>query len=348
MDRQFAVSRVLFCQGIFNWRGAQYYIKPFSRFHKLRAEMIGQELIDKSYDCLSQEEMDDWLIHKGLWDSAREKELRGLEKDVETLKMGMVDMQFKSNEKEITRAALRKAEKEIERLEGIKYQYRYLTKEGMANHFKIQYLVGSALHRMDGGLALKQDFWRRGMHPLLNVAFTSYLENRLNDTHIRELARNDPWLAIWSAAESCGSLFGEPSADLTEEQKSLIMWTRAYENVRSAEDMNDTIINDDDIFDGWLLKQNKKKQGEKDASYVESKLTNPKIAASEHVFIMAETDEDVKRIAAANNKQAQMAKKTLMNDITQSETTAFKDTSEGREKMLAAYMEKQRGLSKRR
>lgn len=308
------------------------------------AESIYADIIDRLDDCISTEDVNYWMSDDniGLWSAQQESALEGFYDDVEKLKIKMIDARFQGDTKEKTRKMLRVAESEIARLEGIKNQYRYLTREGIAIHFKIQYLVGASLKKRSGSYVFKNDFWARRIHPLIKYATTQFLDTRLSEWEIRQLARTEPWLSIWNGAELSNGIFDYAAHELTDEQKSLIMWTRAYENARGAPEMGEDIIMDDDMFDGWMIKISKERKNSQSSSWIDSKMLSDKIRNSEHVFIIGETREDIERIENANTASAKAWKSQYMAEIRSSERVRDQDTSFGQNKMRQQLMNRKR------
>lgn len=304
------------------------------------AESLYNDILDRLDDCISSEDINYWMAHEniGLWNTQQETALEGFYTDVEKLKIKMIDARFQGDTKEKIRKMLRAAELEIAKLETIKNQYRYLTREGIAIHFKIQYLVGASLKKANGDYVFKQDFWNKRIHPLIKYGTIQFLDTRLGESEIRQLARTEPWLSIWNGAELTNGIFDYPAHELTDEQKSLIMWTRAYENARSVPEMGEDIIMDDDMFDGWMIKVSKERKNSQNSSWVDSQILSDKVRNSEHVFIIGETREDIDRIESANSAATKAWKNQYMAEIRSSERVRDQDTSFGQNKMRQQLM----------
>lgn len=343
-ERQQLVSRLMFCQSYFDWSNRSYYIDRFRAHDKMVAESLYTDILDRLDDCISSEDITFWMEHKeiGLWSAQQENALEGFYADTEKLKLKMIDSRFQSDTKEKTRRMLRAAESEIAKLETIKNQYRYLTREGIAIHFKIQYLVGASLKKRNGNYVFKSDFWKHRIHPLIKYATIQFLDTRLGEKEIRQLARTEPWLSIWGGAEATNGIFDYPAHELTDEQRSLIMWTRAYENARGTPEMGDDIIMDDDVFDGWMLKMSKERKNSQGASWVDSQILSDKVRNSEHVFIIGETREDIERIENSNTAAAKAWKSQYMAEIRSSDRVRDQDTSFGQNKMRQQLMNSRR------
>lgn len=345
--RDYYISRLLYCQDIFRWNKKEYFIYNFDALSKLRAEVIYESTIKKLSYCISQDDIIPWMVAYKYWSESQENALSGFKLDIEKIKIEMFGAHFESNKRESLRKMLRKAESEATKLESIKNQFNYITREGIALHQKTQYLIGTAIKDASHKRFLKDGFWDKRLHPIIGHATNHYLNSRLSERQIRDLARNEPWQSIW-ASHDVVQLFKCEAGDLSEEQKALIMWTRAYENARSSGELSSNIIHDDDLFDGWLLKQNKDKQVDEDRAWLDKKLANTKVAGHEHIFVMAETEEDIKRLNNLNDKTAKATKQILFKEIDQHGQLKDQDTSIGQSKLREQYIAQRSARAKMR
>lgn len=97
---------------------------------------------------------------------------------------------------------------------------------------------------------------------LYHEANISLLRQLLNDTSItikdiREVAHSTEWRLMWTLnRENLSQLFNIPIGDLNLNQKLLIYWSRIYDSAfESTEPPSVQIIEDDDLFDDWLLER---------------------------------------------------------------------------------------------
>ena len=110
---------------------------------------------------------------------------------------------------------------------------------------------------------------------------------------------------------------------------------------------SDSVINDDDMLDGWFIIQNKKQDKERAESELESRVSNDKISNSEEVFVFAETQQDVDAINSVNSYQAQMVKKERMEVLQQKGEAQDLDFRDQRLKMTQMSNEQFKGKFRR-
>ena len=74
---------------------------------------------------------------------------------------------------------------------------------------------------------------------------------------IRQIARSEYWKGYYLTHEQ--GVFGKPVGDLNPEQLSLLTSTRMYARIAEHPDSPDqSVIDDDDVLDGWVLYQTEK------------------------------------------------------------------------------------------
>jgi len=139
----------------------------------------------------------------------------------------------------------------------------------------------------------------------------------LSESKIRELARTEPWRTLWQLNSSeTFKLFSNNGRELSHDQKNLLVWSTMYDNVQESMDCpTEDVINDDDMLDGWFLIQTKKRKEEKSSNELDN--MNPKIANSQEVYIMANSQEDRQRIDNLNSREANFIKKQRSDIIKQ-------------------------------
>jgi hypothetical protein len=73
---------------------------------------------------------------------------------------------------------------------------------------------------------------------------------------------------------------------------------------------NEKVIEDDDCLDGWFIVQQRKRDKDKKQQEVDSMITNPKIANSQEIYVVAKDQESAQEIYDLNNP---LARNTIQN-----------------------------------
>lgn len=281
-------------------------------------EVYSEAILEGLY---TEEESVKELRNRGLWTKKEEEELEIAIKNIDKLKMGLYKS-FKKREKEAARFGLKQTREEITRLTTKKYKLFDKTAEYVANLSKIKFLIGKSLLKEDGDRVWNNNSFWRDTSTLLDEAYFHYITNRITESQIRDLSRNDPWRPIWICKNIENSVFGLPACKLTDDQKAIIAWSKLYDSCyEDQERPSDEVINEDDMFDGWLITKRKEREKETKKSKAETILTNEKIANSSEVFVMGAepgeetssfTQEDLEEIEDLNSDYSAGIKKERM------------------------------------
>ena len=148
----------------------------------------------------------------------------------------------------------------------------------------------------------------------INHVLMTYHSMLLSEEQVRELARNEPWKALWTLNETnTVNLFMNQDRELSIDQKNILIWSRMYDNIQESMDCpSDDVIADDDMLDGWFIVQRKKQEKERAERELDSSTKNSKITNADEVFVMAGSQNDIDRINTMNSTTGQMTKKERM------------------------------------
>ena len=310
-ERELLVSRIVSGR----LRFEDYYIGRPSAILKEKAEELYSETLRNAEleGVLLTEELEYILAHYGIWTDVDETTLKGINKDIETLKINLYNSHYRSNDTKQIKDLLGKAkDKQISYLSR-KHSHYHLTAAGCAFLAKTRYLIGRCLFKLKQRLfKTEKEYWDYDGN-LIDLALDHYNATRLNETQLRELARTDPWQSYYNCSKTP---FGKSIISLSEDQRSLLLWSKTYENVRKhPERPSESAIADDDMLDGWFIIQRKKQSREENKAKAEGLLTNEKIRNSQEVFIMAQTRDDIEAIDDLNDVGGQTVKRQRFNKI---------------------------------
>ena len=97
--------------------------------------------------------------------------------------------------------------------------------------------------------------------------------------------------------ENC---FGVSSSQWTDDQRTLVIFSKMYENAQQSLDCpSDEVFEDDDMFDGWMIDQRRKREEEMKKKQTDAVNTTNYGNAGE-VFIMAKNEDDANKIYDLN------------------------------------------------
>lgn len=250
---------------------------------------------------LNEQSMEALLISRGIITSGTEQQLSSLSKRLEDLKVDLYNSKFKAANELKIRKEINLVREKMSEIERKKNSLYYMTIEGYAARQKLMIILGGTLHCEISGRLVYPNMENLDYTFLDTVAQQKSL-NEPTDTEIREVARTNPWRALWS--------FGKPNPlnrdvlDLSEHQQALYMYSHLYDNIRESIDCpTDSIINDDDLCDGWLIVQSRKAEKEREEKQNEQMLGSAKAknSNSQELFIPASTPEQIKAVQSMNS-----------------------------------------------
>tara|TARA_R110000824_G_scaffold10146_3_gene45068 strand:+ start:1475 stop:2524 length:1050 start_codon:yes stop_codon:yes gene_type:complete len=311
--RQECVTRIISGATFFDFQGKPYIIKEPDILDKTFAEKIYQDSIKKGEELgiLTEKEILEIVSALGLWSKADEKRLKEMPKLLEDAKVKLYMAYAAYQKRGPIRKHITKVKKEFEELLIKKNYFRNEGLEGAAELLKTRYLVCSNITDLDGNRLWKYGEFFEQSHKFINLILKKYIEFQVTEKEVRELSRNDPWRSLWSAGKTESGVFGMPSSKLTADQKHIIIWSRIYDSVyESQECPNEEVIEDDDMIDGWLTLQNRKREEDKKNSQSERS-----DAKGDEVYIVADTQSDAQRIYGMNSPDGRGLIKTRQKQI---------------------------------
>lgn len=277
-------------------------------------------------DILTEEMIYPFLIERGLWSETEEERLNVKIPDyMENIKIEMYRSIEKPEDLKRMKLYIDKVKKEMYKIFQIRHQFDYLSCSGAAIYARWHFLIQECVKNIDD---TKIDWSKVNPHEILNLIN----ELIIDETDIRYLARNDPWVGIWTISKKNGNIFDNLISNYTEEQKRLVSWSMYYDNVREYEEPpTEEVIEDDDCFDGYMILKRRQQEKEKGIDSVNRRANKHK--DSQELFIpiknqysseylapdgsIIKTGEDAEKILSMNNP--------LTNSIIQSRFNAIKE-----------------------
>ena len=281
----------------------------------IHEKYIAEEVYAKAYDKAIEdnlyfdEEIVVWLRENGFWSDLDEKRLEQIPKDIEKTKLSMFESQFDIAKRENLRSFLRKAEVQLNRTLRKRHAYDHLTCSGFANYAKQNWIIENCTKYENGK---PYDFTYKSISEVL----ANWQESQLSEEIYREIARTDPWRGIWAAHKRGVDLFGRIAAEYTQPQKGLCAWSSMYDSIsESQESPSDEVIQDDDLLDGWLIKQRKSSEQRKSQQQADMSLPE-NISNKGEVFLMTgNKTEDIERVANMNDPLSRSIVKSRLKTV---------------------------------
>jgi hypothetical protein len=241
------------------------------------------------------------MIKIGVWSEAEQKELDKLPKDIEGLKVDLYNAFFQFKRRDNIRKALSNLKFKESELIQKREKLRYTTCEGYALSCKNKYLICVCAKRIDNSSFFLD--YDQVSSSELDLLVQQFYEQRIDDDTIRELSKGEPWKSMWAAGKHEGSIFGQPSSLLTQEQKMIVIWSRIYDSVYENSDCPpEEVVDDNDCLDGWMIFQAKKRENDRKSEH--GYKPGDKFNKADEVFIMVENEDDISRVESMNSPTA--------------------------------------------
>jgi hypothetical protein len=244
---------------IFQYGDRTLFIYPPTRLVKQLSYQYYSSVLDSLLfePWLSKEDAQSFLIQEGLISTDIDNQIEKFEKKSDDLKLQAYENRLNPPKVKLCKMTIRGIENTMTSLLSAKHSLDHLTKEGYAEQCRQNFLIMNSIKDKQGiEVSIDDDAL------FSESLFSSINKSRLNNNDIREIARTDPWRSIWNSSDN--NIFGTSPVDWTEDQKTLILYTKMYDNAyKHSECPEDNIIEDNDLFDGWMIYQRNKAKEEK-------------------------------------------------------------------------------------
>ena len=322
-----------------------FYVAQATPIQRAEAHEIYMEMMQKTRfdDMLTDEAMCQQLMDSDLWTEKQQKALDDGPKVLEQLKVQLYQAhrKFQSKHVRLIRKQLDKTRKGLNKLHNMRHTKDVMTCEGLAEIAKVEHLVYSGAKNVSDNPRLLDD------SDTLKKVTAQFLQARVPERILREIARTEPWRGLWSVSKAEGSLLGIPAVMVTEDQKALVVWSRIYDSVYESMDCpGEPIIRDNDLLDGWLTVQHRKREAERKKREGDEHAS--KVKNAQEVFIPVQSAEDARRVEALNDQRAKLLKAQRSKALEKRGTIREQDMPDSQLKLRAQAMAEARAAAKKK
>lgn len=244
-----------------------------------------------SHGLVREDDLPTICLEKGF---VTKKDLEFLEicqKEVETFQKSLYNNRKKVGEADKIRKLLAlNRSRQVEILDKIN-KYSSFTVEGYANYAKMEYILRHSTTKK----GKKCKFKKESVQSLVSF----YTSSIILPTTIRYLSRTQPWANTWSSLKANGVVFPQ-GCQMTLQQQLLLMWSRMYDSImESAEPPELSVLEDDDMLDGWLALQGDKESGRE----------VKKLSQAREQYIIANNIDEAREIEKMNSPESAKIKR---------------------------------------
>lgn len=299
------IYRIIAGKLFFLFNNKTYTLLPPKPAIKYKANLLYDSILnDEKYnEWIRAENLDRYMTYLEVWNNDMSMFMEKSDKQLEDLKVSLFTNRLNSKMTTRTRSQIANLRKRIMDLQLIRQTYYAHTLEGYAESIKYEYIITNTLY-----VGKKRAFGKFGSLQTSHQEFTSVVSeinnHSLNTAHYRQIARSDLWRSFWSIDKT--NIFVGPVSLWTEEQRTLAGYSAMYDSVyEHPEKPNDSVINDDDMLDGWMITQ--RRAIEKSKQQESMLKTNSKLNKAQEVFIFTDSTEGIKEVMSMNSDEANLA-----------------------------------------
>lgn len=287
-------------------KGRLYEVRPASVCLKQKAAIYYDMLVEtyKYQGVQTEKKFLDFCVKKGLL-APDYKELMKKDRDsIDNLKMALFQAGPRITVADNIRKQLKKRRKEQDAFLNHYYDLKHNTLEGIAEHARKTYIFLNSIYDENGNAIFSSSIYEdKEIDVSLYNFFTAvYTRELIGEKTIRTIARSSNWRLLWNTKKH--NVFYNDYNELNEEQRLIVTYSELYDFAfQHDKTPPQTVIEDDDVFDGWYLTQLKKYEAEKAGKDIDKfGKFNP---AHSEIFIVAQDQEEADSIYASNSPESQ-------------------------------------------
>lgn len=311
MDNNLLLARLLAGRVPCLIANKKYYIGRITNFQLLNIQEVYEEVYENalSHDILTSDDLLKYMYDQGLWTTQEQEELDLLPNKLENSKLEYYNSYLNFKKRDALKKHILETKNRLYLLLGKRHRFDHITCEGVATHSREIHFIGCATRNNRDELVWPNFSFLQIPQSLLSTLLHIYTDSLLDEESIRLFVRSNLWRAHWSIRKE---LIFTTDCIYSEEQKHVLSWSRVYDSVYESTDCPpEDVLNDDDMLDGWLICQQRKRAASDEERRKE--VVGSKYGAANEVFIMAGSHEDAKRIDGLNSTNAKIVKKQRMD-----------------------------------
>lgn len=297
------LSRILSGFYVFSYNNTKYKLVYPDISIKYEAELYAKEEYEnnKYNNWIKEEEIVYILTDIGVWNPKGDQQLKNMEKEIDDYKVDLYKSVLNPNKVKTIRQTLSNIKAAYNKNYDTRHSLDHLTTEGFCTILKNQYILVNSIRNMDDNLLFNN--LKETDYTILNKISSIINSNIIQMSKLKQIARSDIWRNYWSANKD--NIFNKACINLTDEQKSLIVVTKMYDSAYDHPDCpSDNIIEDDDMFDGWMISQRRENEALKNKNRADKLLDGKNLGNAQEVFLIANSKEEADNIYNLNDNRS--------------------------------------------
>jgi hypothetical protein len=297
----------------FYFKNEQYELRSAPNHIKYQGSLIYNNIIneEKYNEWIREENLIPVMINLGLWQKDTDKLITKLEKKIEDSKVELYKNSTQKDNLKKIRKNLTETRESMNNILSKKNEFMNHTLEGYAMAIKNEYIICNTIFK-NNKKVFDSTNRNTSSYTDFNDIVNEINHNTINMDQLKFLARSSMWRSYWNANKN--NVFSTQVIDWTDDQRNLVNITKMYDNIYENEHCPpDSIINDDDMLDGWMILQRRKREKEKTQQSIDE--LNPNLKNANEVFLFANNNESYEEITSLNSAEASARLKEKMNYI---------------------------------
>lgn len=294
------ISRILSGLYSFIYNNNQYNLIYPDINIKYQAEIYANQEYENNRfnDWLLEDEIVDTLVGMGIWSYNGDEQLKSIEKQIDDLKVDLYKNFLNPTKNKSIKRTLSNLKSSYNKYYSIRHSLDQYTLDGYAQLIKNHYILIYSLYNHNNK-RIFDNFDNIDYNLLINLS-TFISDNTIDISIYRSIARNEIWRGYWSANNT--NIFDKPTINWTDEQKTLVVLTKMYDSAHEhPECPPDSVFEDDDMFDGWMITQRRENEKLRNKNRTEKILQGKGLDKANEVFIVASSKEEASNIYDLNN-----------------------------------------------
>tara|TARA_B100001094_G_scaffold327522_1_gene385946 strand:- start:1335 stop:2390 length:1056 start_codon:yes stop_codon:yes gene_type:complete len=295
-DADTLLYRILSKKLLLNYNNIDYCLLTPDVELKYLAEIEYNKIVnDEKFGNWLREDNIDWALYSSdLWTRDTQETIEKLEKKLENLKVELYLGRSMKDKTKKTRKLINSTRRQMNKLISNKEEIQVNTLESYANTIKNQFIIRKTLYK-DSKLIFDNN--QDGNFLLFNEVVSEINKHALGMSDFRKLARESAWKNYWNCDKT--RVFQGCVQEWSDEQRTLANISRMYDSVCDhPEPPEDSVIEDDDMLDGWMTHQRRKNKKEKSKNLYDAQ--NPRLQKAQEVFLVANEDQSIEDIKSMN------------------------------------------------
>jgi len=302
----------------------------------------------KKFDeCISdgmpdEQEAIDNCVLRNRWSEDKAVIIESIQKDIHTMKRGLLDYIFKKDKLEKIRKTIRSAENILIDKITEKHQLLTHTADNFALKEQQHHIIMSVVHDFNNNRLWpsKETFDNGFDTDLINDLCQFYFySSKISQSVIREISRSEPWRYMWGIMKKSKIFFGQNNVnELSDNQRDLLYWSSIYDMAYdSYERPSDTIINDDDLLDSWFIRQSEKIESDTNKGIADNVMKKNNKNDNQEVFIFTD-EEGAKDVYKLNDRGARIQIQSQQNILEKKKIVREQDLPNSQAKIRQQLM----------